>query len=75
MEGESGRPSEKFARPAAPGADLPDRHQFLRFGIGQRLEQHAVHDAEDGRVGADADGSVSNATAVNIGLWRSVRSP
>src|SRR4029077_2893444 len=32
------------------------RDELLRIGIGQRIEEHAVDDGEDGGVGADAEG-------------------
>ena len=41
--------------PGAGGADLRDRHQALRVGIRQPLEQDGIDRAEDGRGGADAE--------------------
>ncbi len=38
------------------GAVSPQHHQPVRLGVGQRTEQHAVGDAEDRRVGPDAEG-------------------
>ncbi len=35
---------------------LAERHHAIRLGERQRLEQHGVDDAEDGGVGADAEG-------------------
>jgi hypothetical protein len=35
---------------------LPGSQQFLRIGIGQRIQQHAVYHAKDCRVGADTQG-------------------
>jgi hypothetical protein len=40
---------------ADPGCRVPDADQLVRARIRQRLEEHAVDDAEDGRVGANAD--------------------
>jgi hypothetical protein len=34
---------------------VPDPRQLLRFRIGQRFDEHSVHNAENGRVGADAE--------------------
>ena len=33
----------------------PHAHEAIRVRVGQRIQQHAVHDAEDGRVRADAE--------------------
>jgi hypothetical protein len=35
---------------------VPDADKLLRVRVRERLEKHALQDAEDGRVGADADG-------------------
>ena len=43
----------RHRRPAAFG-EVIDPHEPLRVLVRQGLEQHAVHDAEDGAVGADA---------------------
>ena len=37
------------------GGRLLDQHQPIAVLVGQRLEQHAVDDAEDGGVGADPE--------------------
>ena len=42
-------------RPALRG-DLEDGHDPVRIGVRQRPQQHAVHDAEDRRGRADAEG-------------------
>lgn len=34
----------------------PDHHQPIGVVIGQRLQEHGAHDAQDGAVGADAEG-------------------
>ena len=36
--------------------DFPDRHEPLRFVVGQRLQQHAVDDGEDGGRSAERKG-------------------
>jgi hypothetical protein len=38
------------------GGDVPDPDQLLGVGVGERLEEHAVQDAEYRGVGADGDG-------------------
>src|SRR5881394_4183279 len=48
---------EVWERHAEPHASEPGRHDLdepIRSGVRQRLEQHTVDRAEDGRVGADA---------------------
>ncbi|HWT44914.1 MAG TPA: hypothetical protein VN085_03070 [Vicinamibacterales bacterium] len=42
-------------RRLAVGFPVPQEHDVARIGERQRTEQHGVDDAEDGRVGADAD--------------------
>ena len=39
---------------------LADHEDPLGIGVGVRLEQHAVDDAEDGRVQADAEAQAEN---------------
>ncbi len=39
---------------------LLDEHQPIAVLVGQRLEQHAVDDAEDGGVGADPEAERQN---------------
>jgi hypothetical protein len=34
---------------------LPNHHDAVRVAVGQGLEQHAVHETEDGGVGSDAE--------------------
>ena len=50
-----------------PGAtcQIPTNSSDLR--IRQRLDQHAIDDAEDGRVRADPQGQCHQAIAVNMG--------
>jgi hypothetical protein len=38
--------------PVGAAPDLTYRHEAMRFVVGQRLQQHAVHDRENGRRGA-----------------------
>jgi hypothetical protein len=48
-----------FERGDALGELLPgllDRDEALRFAVGERLEQHAVDDRENGCAGADGQG-------------------
>ncbi len=42
--------------PGCARGGVPDRDQAVWLRVGQRPEKHAVDDAEDGGVGADADG-------------------
>jgi hypothetical protein len=39
----------------------PNRNELIGFVVRQRREQHAVNDAEDGAVGADAEGECRDA--------------
>ena len=39
-----------------PRRRVPDADEFIGIGIGQRLDQHAIHDAEHGGIGANANG-------------------
>ena len=56
IEPERRRSPETAASPGAPGALCQIRDDLVRVRIGQRLQQNAVDDGEDGGVGADADG-------------------
>ena len=49
---------------------LLDHHQPIAVLVGQRLQQHAVDDAEDGGVGADAETSVEIRPAVRSRMLR-----
>ena len=44
-----------FALNAALGGALPDGDNAVILPVGQRTQQHAVHHAEDGRVGGNAE--------------------
>ena len=55
------------------GSRVVQHHQLVRTRIRQRLEQHALDHAENGRIRADADGERETATLVNTGSCRSRR--
>ena len=75
------RPPPTAVEPGRAGRVVPDGDELVGFGIRQRLQQHAVDDAEHGRRRADADRERRNATIVNDALrtspraaWRKSRS-
>ena len=43
-------------QPRRAGGQLPQRHQFVRLRIMQRLQHHGIQHAEDCRIGPDSNG-------------------
>ena len=58
-----------------PGGLLPELHDALRVSVGQRLEQRAIHEAEDGAVGADAEREGQDGNRREAGLRLRLRNP
>ena len=64
-------------RPGEPGhvavpQVVPHVHEPVGLGVRQRLQQHRIDDAENGRGGADPKASVEIAVIANAGFLRNV---